>query len=60
MRKENVIPKGTPACKKPINKGTAEQEQKGVRIPNAAAMTFPTPRRFPDNMARVRSAETKV
>jgi hypothetical protein len=29
IRKEKVTPSGTPADRKPMNSGTAEQEQKG-------------------------------
>ncbi len=60
IRNENVTPNGTPACRKPINSGTAEHEQNGVTIPNVAAIALPTPKRLPDNMARVRSGEMKV
>jgi hypothetical protein len=41
IRKENVTPSGTPASTKPINIGTAEQLQKGVRIPSNAAIMLP-------------------
>ena len=41
MRNENVIPNGTPDSTKPRNKGIAEQEQKGVTMPNRAAITLP-------------------
>ena len=34
IRKENVTPSGTPACTKPMNSGTAEQEQNGVTMPS--------------------------
>ena len=60
IRKEKVIPSGTPACRKPMNSGTAEQEQKGVTMPRLAAIALPTPKRRPDSIARVRSGETKV
>ena len=60
IRKEKVTPSGTPADKKPINNGTAEQEQNGVTMPKLAAKLFPTPRRLPANKERVRSGEKKV
>ena len=53
MRNENVTPRGTPAETKPMNSGTAEQEQNGVRMPRDADITLPTPSRLPDNSARV-------
>jgi hypothetical protein len=40
IRKENVIPRGIPVSKKPINIGMAEQEQNGVRTPNTPAKAF--------------------
>ena len=40
IRKENVIPSGIPVSKNPINMGTAEHEQNGVRIPKKPAKTF--------------------
>jgi len=40
-RKEKVTPRGIPASIKPIKRGTAEQEQKGVTIPSNAAKMFP-------------------
>jgi hypothetical protein len=42
IRKENVVPSGTPAWTKPKNNGIAEQEQKGVIIPSSEAKTLPT------------------
>jgi hypothetical protein len=42
IRKENVVPSGTPAWTNPKNNGIAEQEQKGVIIPNNEAKTLPT------------------
>ncbi len=36
-----MTPSGTPASTKPMKSGTAEQEQKGVTIPNEAAATVP-------------------
>jgi hypothetical protein len=41
MRKEKVTPRGTPPSIKPINKGTAEQEQKGVTTPRREAKILP-------------------
>ncbi len=60
IKNEKVTPSGTPALTKPMNSGTAEQEQKGVTIPRQAASTLPTPSRRPANKARVRSAEKKL
>ena len=60
IRKEKVTPSGTPAETKPMNSGTAEQEQKGVSTPRPAAITLPTPSRLPDSSARVFSGEKKV
>ena len=59
IRKLNVTPSGTPAATKPMNAGTAEQEQNGVTTPRPAAMTLPTPSRFPPSSARVRSTLMK-
>ncbi len=55
IRKENVTPSGTPACTKPMNKGTAEHEQKGVTPPRDAAMILAAPSVRPASKARVRS-----
>jgi hypothetical protein len=41
MRKEKVTPRGTPPSIKPMNKGTAEQEQKGVTTPRREAKILP-------------------
>ncbi len=60
IRKEKVTPRGMPVSTKPMNSGTAEQEQKGVTTPNPAASTFPTPSRFPPSNCRVRSALKKL
>lgn len=46
--------------RKPMNNGTAEQEQNGVTMPSKAASTLPTPCRRPDSKARVRSGAKKV
>jgi len=55
IRKENVTPGGTPALTKPMNSGTAEQEQNGVTMPRLAAITLAAPSERPASMARVRS-----
>jgi hypothetical protein len=60
MRKEKVTPRGTPAETKPMNKGTAEQEQKGVTTPRPEAATLPSPSCLPASRARVRSGEKKL
>ena len=60
IRNEKVTPSGTPALRKPMNSGTAEQEQKGVTMPSMAAMTLATPSRRPASSARVRSGEKKL
>ena len=60
IRNENVTPSGTPRRTKPMNSGTAEQEQNGVTMPSPAAATLPTPSRFPASSARVRSGEKKL
>ena len=49
---DNVTPSGTPACTKPMNNGTAEQEQNGVTIPKAAASTLAKPSLRPASEAR--------
>ena len=51
IRKEKVTPRGSPDSRKPMNMGTAEQEQKGVTIPSKAASKFPTySRRLPSSL----------
>jgi hypothetical protein len=50
-----VTPSGTPAWTKPMKRGTAEHEQKGVTMPRLAAITFATPSVRPASRARVRS-----
>ena len=60
IRNEKVTPSGTPALTKPMNSGTAEQEQNGVKMPSPAASTLPTPSRLPASSARVRSGEKKL
>jgi len=57
IKNEKVIPRGIPVSTKPKNKGIAEQEQKGVRIPRKEAMTFPTNKGLPSNTLRVFSGE---
>ena len=41
MRKEKVMPKGSPARVKPIKIGMLDQEQKGVTVPKRAAIMAP-------------------
>ncbi len=53
-RKEKVTPSGTPAETKPMNSGTAEQEQNGVTTPRRAASTLPTASLRPASNRRVR------
>ena len=60
IRKLKVTPSGTPAETKPTKSGTAEQEQNGVRMPSAAAITLPTPSRLPESSARVFSGLKKL
>ncbi len=60
IRKERVTPRGTPAVRKPMKRGTAEQEQKGVTIPSPAAITLPPASRLPASNARVLSGVKKV
>ena len=57
-RKANVTPSGTPTSTKPMNSGTAEQEQNGVMTPKPAAAIVPgrTPR--PARVFRTRSGDT--
>ena len=55
IRKEKVTPSGTPDSTKPMNSGTAEQEQNGVTMPSRAAMTLPTYSRSWERMRLVRS-----
>src|SRR3569833_2655189 len=55
IRNEKVTPSGTPACTKPINNGTAEQEQNGVTMPRDAAITLATPSGRPAGGARGRA-----
>ena len=55
-----MTPSGTPALTKPMNSGTAEQEQNGVTVPSIAASTLPMPSRFPARRTRVFSGEKKL
>ena len=50
MRKERATPRGTPVVTKPMNRGTAEHEQKGVTTPSR------DPARRPAFPARPRGA----
>jgi hypothetical protein len=43
IKKEKVIPNGTPASKNPRNIGMDEHEQNGVIAPNKEADRFPKP-----------------
>src|ERR1035437_655204 len=56
-RNENVTPSGTPLSTKPMNSGTAEQEQNGVTTPSSAAATLPAYSRECDRSLRVLSGE---
>jgi hypothetical protein len=60
IRNEKVTPSGTPALTKPMNKGTAEHEQNGVKIPRPAAATLPRPSARPARSARVFSGENAL
>ena len=55
-----MTPSGTPAETKPMNSGTAEHEQNGVRTPRPAAMTLPAPSRRPESRARVFSGREEA
>ena len=59
MRNEKVTPSGTPVVTKPMNSGTAEQEQNGVTTPSSAASTLPADSRLPARIRRVRSGVKK-
>ena len=50
-----VTPKGTPACTKPMKRGTAEHEQNGVTMPSMEARTLPAISRLPARICLVRS-----
>ena len=48
IRNEKVTPSGRPALVNPINNGIEEQEQKGVTVPNNAAIQLtPIPWNLP-------------
>lgn len=48
IKKEKVVPIGSPALVNPIKSGIEEQEQKGVTVPSKAANVFDvTPVYFP-------------
>ena len=53
IRNDSVTPSGTPAWTKPMNSGTAEQEQNGVTMPRLAASTLANPSVRPASSARV-------
>ncbi len=55
IRKEKVTPRGTPAVTKPMKRGTAEHEQKGVTVPSRAAIPFPANSLFPARKLLARS-----
>ncbi len=55
IRNANVTPIGMPASTKPMNSGTAEQEQNGVTIPKPAAPTVAGRVPWPARAARIRS-----
>jgi hypothetical protein len=59
MRKAKVTPSGMPASTKPMKRGTAEQEQNGVTIPNEAAVTVPATVPRPARAARTFSGGKK-
>jgi len=60
IRKEKVTPNGSPDSRKPMNMGTAEQEQNGVTIPSKEASKLPTySRRLPSSF-RDRSGGKKL
>ena len=54
-----MTPSGTPVVTKPMNSGTAEQEQNGVTTPSSAASTLPADSRRPARTLRVRSGVKK-
>ena len=43
IKKAKVTPSGIPPLTKPINKGTDEQEQKGVTTPKRLAIRYSKP-----------------
>jgi hypothetical protein len=60
IRKEKVIPNGTPDSMKPKKSGIAEHEQKGVTIPNKDAITLPVKLFFPSSAFLVLSVVKKL
>ncbi len=60
MRKAKVTPSGTPTPTKPMNRGTAEQEQKGVTMPKSAAATVATTTLRPASAIRTFSGAKKL
>ena len=59
-RKLKVTPSGTPARRKPMNSGTAEQEQNGVMIPSREARALPAREVRFDRASRTLAGLTKV
>ncbi len=64
MRNAKVTPSGTPASTKPMNSGTAEQEQNGVTTPKPAAAIVPgqdaaAGERRPDALGRHERAQER-
>src|SRR5208283_5555450 len=57
IKNEKVTPSGMPLSTKPMKRGMAEHEQKGVMIPNVLANTFPTNKGLPSNAFLVFSGE---
>ena len=55
MRKEKVMPNGSPAFVNPIKIGIEEQEQNGVTVPKRAAIIFPAIPLYFDNILFVLS-----
>ena len=51
IKNEKVTPNGRPALVNPINNGMDEQEQKGVTVPNSAAIIFA---QIPRNCPKIR------
>lgn len=60
IRKENVVPIGSPALVNPMNRGIEEQEQKGVIVPSSVASIFAViPEKFL-NISLARSGGKKL
>jgi len=53
IKKEKVMPRGTPACIKPKNSGMAEHEQNGVIMPSKEAKTLPVYWCWRERMERI-------